>query len=190
MKEKIFSHFPIIATNKDIILRQIDSEQDATAFLAYMLDPQVRKYIPEDCRISSQEQAVKELSYWGDLFHKQQSVYWGIALQENNQLIGTCGFNKWSIPGKTADISYDLAPPYWGKGIMKIALTHIIDFAFKQMEVNYVFANVSTNNIRSWKLLEKLDFTRDKQIDNYYKIEGEFFDSYLYVKINKNLLST
>src|SRR5262245_2364091 len=38
---------------------------------------------------------------------------WGVALQHDDQLVGTCGFNEWSQVHRWAELAYDLARTHW-----------------------------------------------------------------------------
>src|SRR6185436_20839160 len=40
---------------------------------------------------------------------------WGVALQHDDLLIGTCGFNEMSEAHRWAELAFDLAQPHWGK---------------------------------------------------------------------------
>ncbi len=41
---------------------------------------------------------------------------WGVALRENDQLVGTCGFNDESRDHGWAELAFDLAPTQWARG--------------------------------------------------------------------------
>ncbi|RAV07558.1 GNAT family N-acetyltransferase, partial [Paenibacillus contaminans] len=57
-------------------------------------------------------------------FHLEDTgCRWGIFSKSNAEFIGTCGFHCW-FQGEQprAEIGFDLARGYWGKGIMQEAL--------------------------------------------------------------------
>ncbi len=90
---------------------------------------------------------------------------WGIFSKSDAQFIGTCGFHCW-VQGEQsrAEIGFDLAREYWGKGIMQEALKPVIDFGFKHMRLDIIEATVEQENDRSINLLRKLNFERETEL--------------------------
>ena len=74
---------------------------------------------------------------------------WGVALQHDDQLIGTCGFNDYSQVHRWAELAYDLAQAHWGKGLMRQAVAAVLEWAFRQDQVDRVHAFVRVDNSRS-----------------------------------------
>ncbi|MDU0206416.1 GNAT family N-acetyltransferase [Paenibacillus sp. MAH-36] len=55
----------------------------------------------------------------------------------------TCGFHCWYQEERSrAEIGFELAKGYWGKGIMLEALEPVIDFGFTQMGLVIIEATV------------------------------------------------
>ncbi len=106
--QPFFAPFPVIDLG-DIVLRDIRVE-DAQAYLDYMNNDQMAGFLTKENRPQTFDAAVEEVSYWGGLFSSKRSIYWAIALKENNRMIGTAGFNMISFPNSRAEISYDLDP--------------------------------------------------------------------------------
>jgi len=86
---------------------------------------------------------------------------WGIALKDHEALVGSAGFYDWDHKVRSAEIGYDLAPEHWGKGLMREALTAIIDHCFAHLDVNRLQALVMPRNERSKQLLTGLGFVRE-----------------------------
>lgn len=86
---------------------------------------------------------------------------WGIALKDHEALVGSAGFYDWDHKVRSAEIGYDLTPEHWGKGLMREALTAIIDHCFAHLDVNRLQALVMPRNERSKQLLTGLGFVRE-----------------------------
>jgi ribosomal-protein-alanine N-acetyltransferase len=170
--------FPIIQL-EDIVLREI-SPNDAPKYFEFMSSDTMRPFVTEDNIPISVSQSSEELKYWGGLFKSKRSIYWAIALKENNSLIGTAGFNFISMRNSRADISYDLDPKYWGKGIMSKSIRAILSFAEETMKLVRIQANVIIDNDRSIKLLEHCGFEKDGFMKKYEIVDGKHRDYYLY----------
>lgn len=63
-------------------------------------------------------------------------------------------------PG-VADLSYALARPYWGQGLMPEACRAIIAYAFPTYDLIKVTAGTTAENRQSWRVMEKLGMKRE-----------------------------
>jgi ribosomal-protein-alanine N-acetyltransferase len=172
--------FPVLDLG-DIILREI-TPADAPAYFTYMNQPGMRPYLTEFTLPSSLEQAIDEVKYWSSLFHLQRSIYWAISLK-NNQLIGTAGFNNISVAHHRGEISYDLDPNYWGRGIMLKAIKNILHFTDYNIKLIRVQATAITDNERSIKVLQRCGFAEEGLLKKYEMVAGEYKDYYLYARV-------
>ncbi len=163
-----FSPFPYLKTER-LVLRPL-TIADADAIAALRSNETVNKYL-ERVKTTSAEEALLFIDKINNSISNNQSIYWVIALQENNQLIGTICF--WNIVAEedTTEIGYELLPDYHGKGIMQEAITAVINFGFSKMQIKTITAFPLATNIASIKLLEKNDFKIDTS--EKYKEEND-----------------
>jgi len=75
---------------------------------------------------------------------------------EAGRLAGTIGFFDWC--NGQAELAYDLAPMWWGKGIASEACAALCRWAFEEGGVRQIAANVLTDNRASARVLEKCGF--------------------------------
>lgn len=181
---QFYETFPIIKL-KSVTLREI-VDRDADLFFKYINHPSVKTYLSDDDTPATIERAREELGYWGKLFRYRHCVYWGIADNETDELIGTCGYNNWSLCHRRCEISYDINYKYWGRGIMTEVIGAVCDFAFEKMQVNRVQATVVQENIGSIRVLEKNHFSREATLNEFCIVHGKTHDSYMYSLLRKN----
>jgi ribosomal-protein-alanine N-acetyltransferase len=105
---------------------------------------------------------------------------WGVALQHNDELVGTCGFNEWSQAHRWAELAFDLAQAHWGKGLMRQAVAAVLQWTFRQEQVDRVHAFVRVDNKRSERLLVRSGFVREGCLKNYRVCRGQPHDFYIY----------
>src|SRR3954453_18596863 len=102
---------------------------DAAALYAYLRDPVVTELTSYPVASVPMVEAMIErpLSRWaaGEL------AKWGVALQHDDQLVGTCGFNEWSQVHRRAELAYDLARAHWGRGLMRQAVAAVLQWTFQ-----------------------------------------------------------
>jgi ribosomal-protein-alanine N-acetyltransferase len=111
---------------------------------------------------------------------------WGIALQQDDQLVGTCGFNEWSKVHRWAELAFDLAQAHWGRGLMRQAVTAALQWAFRQDQVDRVHAFVRVDNGRSTRLLVHSGFVREGCLRNFRVCRGQPHDFYIYGLLRSN----
>ena len=108
---------------------------------------------------------------------KQRKQFSRVILNENDQLIGVITLKSISPYRRTAHIGTWIGAAYWGKGYNQLAKQKILDIAFDEMALEYVFAGATVQNIRSQKAQEKLPYmlinVGDKFPDELEKIEAE-----------------
>lgn len=173
-----FPEFPRFEFD-NFIVRAINPNLDAPHFLEYVSKPIVSDFIGSDNVPKNLDEAHRELTYWASLYALGRSYFWSIA-DLDNKMIGTAGFNNISRQHYRGEISYDLDPNYWGKGIMTNTIFKIIEFAFQEMELVRIQATVAKHNERSIKLMENLGFKKEGELSKYERLKGAHYDFYMY----------
>ena len=107
-------------------------------------------------------------------------VRFAIALRSNNQLIGTAGFHTVSHQNRTAELAYDLAQPFWGKGIATHVCGLLTSWAHTSARLIRVQATVLSSNERSAKVLQRCGFEREGLLRSYRLVRGQPGDFVLY----------
>jgi ribosomal-protein-alanine N-acetyltransferase len=151
---------------------------DAEPLYAYLRDPAVTELTsyPVVSLPMAEAMIERSVSRWaaGELSK------WGIALQQDDQLVGTCGFNEWSPVHRWAELAYDLAQAHWGKGLMRQAVAAVLQWTYRQDLVHRVHAFVRVDNRRSERLLERSGFVREGCLRSYRVCRGKPHDFYVY----------
>ncbi|WP_342648476.1 GNAT family N-acetyltransferase [Mucilaginibacter sp. CSA2-8R] len=153
MTELTENTFPILKTER-LTLRQLQTSDDEEIY-ALRSDEDVNQYLGRTPSLS-----VDDARKFIQAIIESHSSYWAITLTGLNTLIGTICLYNLSDDHQQGEIGYELLPTYQQKGIMREALSAVIDFAFKHLRVNLLEACTHANNKASIKLLEKLNFVR------------------------------
>lgn len=175
-----FATFPVFKLGS-ANMRALNAN-DAFNYMEYMNLPEVRRFVTANNIPASLDEAIREVEYWGGLFRTQTSICWAIECNITKRLIGTIGFNYWSKQNRRVEVNYDLDPAYWGRGIMTDAVKAATDFALNKLEVVRIQATVQTENARSIKLLEKLNFIKEGRLANYEILDTGPADYYMYAR--------
>jgi ribosomal-protein-alanine N-acetyltransferase len=149
---RIFSHLPVIKT-KRLILRNLRFS-DAADIFNYASNPEVSKYTIWSTHKSINDS--KDFITWHNMRQRQGNpVSWGVIERATNKLIGTAGFESYSVPHKTASIGYAVGFEYWNKGYTTEAVKKIISFGFSMLKLNRIEAVCDVNNGASARVMEK-----------------------------------
>lgn len=167
-------------TRGDVYLRSLRSS-DAVAWFAYLTDPIAIELTSYDIRSMDQVSAMIDDSV--TRFGAGEPGRWAIASQHDDHLIGTCGFHTWSPRDRRAELGYDLAPAFWGRGIATDAVAATVAAAFESNALNRIEAFVMVENVRSQRVLEKCGFHREGRLAQYRNCRGHFRDFYVYGRV-------
>jgi [ribosomal protein S5]-alanine N-acetyltransferase len=93
------------------------------------------------------------------LFERREGIRWGLVPAGTGTLVGSAGIFRWAdAPEPAAEIGYDLAPEWWGRGLMTEALGAIVAYAFATLGLVRLEALVLDGNDRSCRTLERAGF--------------------------------
>lgn len=168
------SDFPTLHTLR-LLLREITAA-DAPALLAIHGDAQAMRWFGTDpfTDLRQAEKLVETFAAWRKL--PNPGVRWGIALQDSDALIGTCGLFKWNRSWHCCTLGYELAQPAWGQGYMREALTAALDWGFAHMALNRIEAQVHPDNAASHKSVQALGFVYEGRIRQAGFWLGQYHD--------------
>ncbi len=102
------------------------------------------------------------------------------------QAMGSIGLHPRGPVGR-CDVGYWLAPPYWRQGLMKEALSAVVDHAFTGLGVVKLEADVFIGNTAGIALLESIGFTREGTVRRAHPKRGTWVDAHLYGIIPEDL---
>ncbi|OFX59709.1 MAG: GNAT family N-acetyltransferase [Bacteroidetes bacterium GWA2_30_7] len=111
---------------------------------------------------------------------KQNPVHY-FAIDINREAVGAIGFMpQTDIHRKNAELGYWLAESFWGKGIIPNAIKEIVEIAFKNFDINRIFARPFGSNLASQKVLEKAGFKLEARFEKSLIKNGEYEDELVY----------
>lgn len=114
--------------------------------------------------------------------------FWIIKKEDNNKIIGSIALSN-IIRGafQNAFLGYKLDKDEINNGYMSEAVNEIVRFAFDNLKLHRIEANVLPTNKSSIRVLEKNGFILEGYSKDYLKIDDEWKDHVHMVKLNKKL---
>ncbi|MGG3280017.1 GNAT family N-acetyltransferase [Paenibacillus solani] len=177
--------FPTLRTER-LVLRQLQT-QDSEHIFSYFSTDEVTKYYDLDT-FTDPAQAESLIISWQERYNNQQGIRWAISFQEEDRIIGTCGFHNWSKKHRKAEVGYELSLEYWGHGMMTEALNKIISYGTEEMGLNRIGAVIFPDNAASRRLLEKTGFCEEGILKGYYYKNNRFIDALMFSKLHQTNL--
>lgn len=168
---KVLQSFPVLETER-FILRKLETE-DAQEVFDYFSKDEVTKYYDLES-FTDIKQAVELIERWGMRFEEEKGYRWGIALKENDKIIGSCGYHNWDKEHFKAEIGFEVAPAFWRKGVMSEVIKPVLKFGFENMELNRIEAFYDPENIASKTCLEKAGFVYEGTLRQAAFEKGKF----------------
>lgn len=131
--------------------------------------PEIHEITYYDGRAAaSTDEALAMLQRIGQDVARGESLHWGVFLNDTDVCVGTCGFYR-GFADRTGEIGYVLHERYRGTGLMTAAVTRMIAYGFGALGLDRIVADVAPDNAPSIRLLERLGFRREGEVDGHLR---------------------
>jgi RimJ/RimL family protein N-acetyltransferase len=161
-----------------INLRLLDSS-DWELFKILNTCPEIMEHVYEPFSVDEAKERFEiRIQPW-----TRRSDQWlSLAIDEVNSGIklGSIGLKITNHQANIAEVGYLLMREAQGKGIATEALVLLKHYAFTTLNLNKLVALCSSNNIGSYKVLEKAGFKREGCLKQNSFIQGKYIDDYIY----------
>lgn len=170
-------NFKIIETNR-MILKGLTPE-DMSEIFEQNHKPKIKEILGH----RSEEDYEKELHKYKSGYSSYNRSFMLFLMEDkaSGKIIGRCGLHNWNRDHWRAEIGYLMEDEsFKQQGLMSEAVEAVIDYGFKQMNLNRIEALVADYNTASLKLLEKNGFVKEGVMRNHYYVNGVFEDSVVF----------
>ena len=163
MIEISFTPFPFLTT-ENYALRNLTPEDEREIFALRSSD-EINKYLDRP-KANTLDDALSFITKIINGIAKNESIFWVVTPKGGSKFLGSICLWRISREEAKAEIGFELLPENHGKGIMQEVIPEVVRFAFEDMKLRSIEAELSPRNVKSLKLLEK----------NGFKIESESND--------------
>jgi [ribosomal protein S5]-alanine N-acetyltransferase len=151
--------------------------EDAAAWASYVCLPEVKEHTSSTAATVEDVRSIVRRVLAGE---PTSPIHFAITPHDSDSLIATVGFHTISPINGTAEITYDVAPSHWGKGIATSACGAATRWAFEVRNWHRVQATIVLANVRSQRVLEKCGYQREGLARNLRLVRGIPTDYWLY----------
>ncbi len=152
------------------------SEEDVDALYRIFSHTEVMRYWSTPA-LADRNGAVSLLHEIHDGFRRQTLLKWGIARRTDDELIGTATLFNLNLDSHRAEIGYCLDRAQWGKGYMNEALQALLAYAFEELALHRIEADVDPRNSASIRTVERLGFQQEGYLRERWQVNGEIQDT-------------
>lgn len=172
----VFDKFPAIRT-PHLELVQI-TEQHVNDLMKIFSDKHMSEYYnllpPED-----EEDCQRLISHFRSRFESKAAIRWGIRLNDNNEIIGTVGFNNFTKKHR-ANIGYDLQNTCWNQAVITEALYAVISFGFHALDINRIEAEIMEGNENSIQVMHNMGFKQEGVLRHWMYWNDKHYDMLMF----------
>ena len=143
----------IIIETERLLLREITLDDKEELFQLYT-NSEVLKYTGE-LPVGSMGEMEQAIQIRISNYEKYGYGRWATILKSEKQFVGWAGL-AYLPEFDEVDIGYRFFPQYWGLGIATEASEAILEYGFKQLELEKIVALAMEENIASIRVMEKI----------------------------------
>lgn len=148
---------PLINT-QDYIIRPFQKE-DCLLWQKWDIDPEIQAHMPEPknelADISEQYEYIEECE------SDEEGYYWSIETNEG-VVIGTVSLLEINNHHSSAEIGIVVGDKnYWGKGVATEIIKELVKYAFNELNLSCLSAEVEVSNLGMQKVFQKSGFIQD-----------------------------
>jgi RimJ/RimL family protein N-acetyltransferase len=178
------SAFPCLSGNI-VNLRELTMD-DATT-IVNLMDYKIAKnlyQVPFPYRIDDALNFIKS-SY--DDFKLCKAITFAIDYKNKSilLLVGTIGIKDIDYDNKKAKIGYWIGTQYQGKGIATECVKLVVNYAFDELQLEEILAYVFPDNNSSIRVLEKNEFEKTEEVNEYHPFSKRYKNSLVYIIKNR-----
>lgn len=170
-----------------LVLRPVH-EADAASLFEIFSDAGVMRYwssTPWTSLATAHELIARDTQALADGVHLRL----GLETLAERKLIGTCTLFNLVAQCRRAELGYGMASAAWGQGYMHEALAALLNYAFTELDLHRVEADIDPRNTASVRCLERLGFQHEGRLRERWIVDGEVSDSSLYGLLRREWLA-
>ena len=162
----------VILETPRLILRPITLD-DVAAVHVFEGDPEVARFGSTIARSLAQVDEYVRAGIASAAEEPRTVWEFGVVERDSGVLVGRVGFKRQAEP-REASIWYALRRDRWGRGYAREAMVPLVDFAFLNLGLHRVWADVDPENAPSMRVAQKLGMRQEAHHLENVCIHGEW----------------
>jgi len=161
-----------------LTLRRLELADAEMMFSNWTSDDKVTCFLRWDAH-KSIDDTKKMIQQWVDRYQDNSVYYWGIYLK-NGEMIGSIGITITSEYDFKGELGYKTGSCWWNQGYSSEAAKAVIDYMFRNTDIERIDSFCSVKNPASRKVMEKAGMRCEGLLQHYYRTRDGFHDCSIY----------
>lgn len=161
-----------------LVLRRLELTDAEMMFRNWTSDDMVTRFLRWDAHKTIDE-TERMILQWIDNYQYDSTYYWGMYLK-NGEMIGSIGITVTSEYDFKGELGYKIGSRWWNQGYSSEAAKAVIDYMFRNTDIERIGAFSSVENAASRKVMEKIGMRYEGLLQHYYKTGDRFHDCAIY----------
>lgn len=142
-------------------------------------DPEVIKYTGNDS-FRNKDEVIEFITTY-DQYKKYKMGRWTVERKPNKEYLGWCGLKF--IQDDEIDLGYRFCKRHWGKGFATESSLAALHYGFHEMALKRIIGRAAKENVRSLRVLKKLDMAYEKDFDSHgFRCEQYFMTAEMWMQ--------
>jgi len=171
--------FKVPTLDADRVLLRPLAAGDAPVLFGFFSDRDVTRYWsrPPMTHLAQARRLVREIR---DGYRSGETLQFGIERKADHALVGTCTLFHFHAGSRRAELGYALGRPHWGEGLMHEALQRLLAYAFGELNLYRLEADIDPRNDASARTLRRLGFVKEGVLRERWIVADVTSDSEVY----------
>ncbi|UTE78444.1 GNAT family N-acetyltransferase [Rossellomorea sp. KS-H15a] len=154
-----YSGTPTLETDR-LVLRKLELSDAPSVFDHWLSDDRVMDNLIKGAHKSVKE-TIKRVTEIVGQYDTEEFCYWGIELKSSGDLIGAIDLFHFDPMTENCEVGYTIGYDWWNKGYGTEALSAVIEFGFRTMNIHKISAAHNTDNPASGKIMSKVGMQKE-----------------------------
>lgn len=170
-----------------LVLREWN-DKDIEPFVNLNSDPDVMRFFPKLLTANESKLFILKSN---SILQEKQFGLWAVEVKNSSDFIGFIGLAEPDFEAPfmpCIEIGWRLAKKFWGKGYATEGALRVLQYAFKDLQLNEVVSFTSELNIPSVRVMERIGMKRDAKEDfKHPRVEpGHRLEKHVLYRLKKN----
>lgn len=161
-----------------LTLRRLELTDAEKMFRNWTSDENVTRFLRWDAHkeIGDTKNMIQQ---WVNNYQHDSTYYWGMY-RKDGEMIGSIGITITSEYDRQGSLGYKIGSRFWNQGYSSEAARAVIDYMFRNTDMERIDAFSSVENPASRKVMEKVGMKQEGLLRHYYKTRDGFHDCTMY----------
>ncbi|MGY5860249.1 MAG: GNAT family protein [Candidatus Thorarchaeota archaeon] len=193
MKHKLLWEFPKSLETDRLVVRKYEKGDGAAYFALFERNnnrEELQEHVTEAKTVKTEEQAEIRIREHEAEWIARKRLVLGVWLKETEECIGQIWIepDKWEVP--SFELGYFTDAGYQRRGYALEASVRSLKFLFEELKAHKVIIITQDTNERSWKLAERLGFTKEAHFRDSRIKDGKRWGMLYYGMLKKEYRTT